>query len=177
MDTDPTAPMPDAAPGATPPASDFYRPDSLTPETSLGKLIKRVMQSIVLQIDRRLAAHDLTHAQWLPLYKLAHGECSTMAALARDQSLDPAAMTRALDRLEAKGLVARQRSQQDRRVVQLLLTDEGRRQAAVVPPVLAEVLNAHLAGFSHDEAQLFIGFLQRAAANGDALRDLPKDPA
>jgi len=37
------------------------------------------------------------------------------------------------------------------------------------------VLNAHLVGFSHDEWQLFINFLQRAAANGDALRDAPKD--
>ena len=38
----------------------------------------------------------------------------------------PASMTRALDRLEAKGLVVRERSTTDRRVVQLALTEEGR---------------------------------------------------
>jgi len=167
--------MPSDQPNASAQPPDFYQAEQLKSEDSVGLLVKRLMQSVVLQIDRRLAVHDLTHAQWLPLHKLAHGGCDTMAALARDQSLDPGAMTRALDRLEAKGLLRRVRSLQDRRVVHLELTDEGRRQAAVVPPVLAEVLNAHLVGFSHDEWRSFINFLQRAAANGDALRDAPKD--
>lgn len=156
------------------PAS-FYSADKLRPEDSLGLLVKRVMQSFVLQVDRRLAEHDLTHAQWLPLYRLAKGECDTIAELARGQALDPGAMTRALDRLETKGLIRRVRSLQDRRVVNLELTDEGRRQAEVVPPVLAEVLNAHLAGFSHAEWQQLIALLQRVAANGDALREAAKD--
>ena len=163
-------------PAHTPPAvTGFYTADTLRPGTSLGMLVKRLMQSFALQADRRLAAHDLTHAQWLPLYQLAKGACSTMAELARGQAMDPGAMTRALDRLEAKGLLRRVRSQQDRRVVHLELTDEGRRQAEVVPPVLAEVLNAHLAGFTHDEWQQLISLLERANANGDALRDAHKD--
>lgn len=155
----------------------FYTPESLQPETSVGLLMKRVMQSLMLQIDRRLLAHDLTHAQWLPLYHLAKGGCDTMAALARDQSLDPGAVTRALDRLEAKGLLRRVRSLQDRRVIKLELTDAGREVSRHVPAVLAEVLNAHLAGFSEAEWQLLLGLLQRMVANGDALRDGARDPA
>ncbi|OYU99290.1 MAG: MarR family transcriptional regulator [Burkholderiales bacterium PBB5] len=163
---------------ATPdrPVLPFYDGDTLRPKDSVGLLMKRAMQSFSLQVDRRLAPHDLTHAQWLPLYWLARGECDTIAALARNQALDPGAMTRALDRLEAKGLLKRVRSQQDRRVVHLELTDDGRRTAALVPPVLAEVLNAHLAGFSHDEWQQLVHLLQRVVANGEALRDPPKDP-
>ena len=57
--------------------------------------IPDVITELLLQVDRRLAEHDLTHAQWLPLYRIARGDCDTMAALARDQSLDPGAMTRA----------------------------------------------------------------------------------
>ena len=59
-------------PVKTPPAS-FYSAESLRPEGTIGLLMKRVMQSVLLQIDRRLAAHDLTHAQWLPLYRIARG--------------------------------------------------------------------------------------------------------
>lgn len=158
-----------------PPPADFYSAENLRPETSVGWLNKRVMQSVLLQIDRRLAAHDLTHAQWLPLYRLSRGECDTMAALARDQALDPGAMTRALDRLEAKGLIRRERSSQDRRVVKLALTEAGRAVSLLVPAVLAEVMNAHLAGFSEPEWQVLVGLLQRMVANGDALRDLAKD--
>ena len=165
--------MPDTAP----PPVNFYCAETLRPETSVGFLIKRVMQSLALQIDRRLLAHDLTYAQWLPLYRMARGECDTMAALARDQSLDPGAMTRALDRLEAKGLLRRERSLADRRVVKLLLTDAGRAVSAEVPALLSEVLNAHLAGFAESEWRLLIDLLQRMVANGEGLREGARDSA
>ena len=164
-------------PDAKPVPANFYSPDTLQPEASVGLLMKRVMQSVLLQIDRRLLPFDLTHAQWLPLYHLAKGSCDTMAALARDQSLDPSAVTRGLDRLEAKGLLRRERSLQDRRVVKLALTNAGREVSRHVPAVLSEVLNAHLSGFSEAEFQLLLGLLQRMVANGDALREAAPNPA
>jgi DNA-binding MarR family transcriptional regulator len=157
-------------PADSPKGAHFYKPDSYTQEASVGALMKGVMGSITHQVDRRLVEHDLTHAQWVPLFKLAHGECGTVAELARTLQSDPGAMTRALDRLEAKGLVARVRSSEDRRVVNLELTDAGRDVAAVVPAVLAEVLNLHLAGFTEAEWRSLLGMLQRMRANGDALR-------
>ncbi len=149
----------------------FYRADTLHADNSLGLLFKRVLGSIAHEVDRRLAPNDLTHAQWVPLYKLYRGECATMAELARDLQMDPAAMTRALDRLEAKGLVTRERSQADRRVLTLTLSAEGRRIASVVPAALADVFNAHLAGFTQEEWATLIELLQRMLANGEALRE------
>ena len=35
---------------------------------------------------------------------------------------------------------------------------------------MAEVLNSHLQGFSHDEWQLLLRLLQRMLANGEALK-------
>ena len=171
----PPSPASPNAPAAARQSASFYSAANLRPEISVGQLLKRAMQSVLLQIDRRLVEHDLTHAQWLPLYRLAQGECDTMAALARDQSLDPGAMTRALDRLEAKGLLRRERSLQDRRVIKLELTEAGRAASEHVPAVLAAVLNAHLAGFAESEWQVLIDLLQRMVANGEALRDLAKD--
>ena len=150
--------------------ADFYKAEGYAREDSIGAVLKGVMGSITSQVDRRLVDHDLTHAQWVPLFKLAHGECNTVAELARTLQSDPGAMTRALDRLEAKGLVARVRSSEDRRVVNLELTEAGREVAAVVPAVLAEVLNLHLAGFSKEEWRALLGMLKRMRANGDALR-------
>lgn len=152
------------------PSADFYSADSYCQEESVGAAMKAVMALILQQVDRRLVDHDLTHAQWVPLFKLAHGECGTVAELARTLQSDPGAMTRALDRLEAKGLVARLRSSEDRRVVNLELTEAGREVASVVPAVLAEVLNLHLAGFTEAEWRSLLGMLQRMRANGEALR-------
>ena len=155
---------------ASPPRADFYEADNYRPDQSVGHVMKAVMASIAHQVDRRLVDHDLTHAQWVPLFKLAHGECGTVAELARTLQSDPGAMTRALDRLEAKGLVARTRSSEDRRVVNLELTEAGREVAKVVPAVLAEVLNLHLAGFTEAEWRSLLDMLKRMRANGDALR-------
>jgi DNA-binding MarR family transcriptional regulator len=62
------------------------------------------------------------------------------------------------------------RSSEDRRVVNLELTDAGREVAAVVPAVLSEVLNLHLAGFTLQEWRQLLGMLQRMRENGEALR-------
>jgi len=149
----------------------FYKAESLDPQDSFAWLAKRVLSSIALQIDRQLAEHDLTHTQWVPLFRLSRGECTTQNELTRELQVDPGAVTRALDRLEAKGLLRRVRSTEDRRVVRLELTEEGQRLSQVVPPVLAESLNAHLTGFSRAEWRTLIELLQRVVANGDALRD------
>lgn len=154
----------------SPTGTDFYSASQLQPENSVGYLMRKVMTSIRTQADAQLALHDLTYAQWLPLFKISLCSQTTVASLARDLETDPASMTRALDRLEAKGLVARQRSTTDRRVVQLALTPEGQAAAAKVPPVLADVLNGHLSDFSPDEWQLLLRLLRRMLANGEALR-------
>ena len=160
-----------ASPTPTPaPRPGFYSATQLQPEDSVGYLMRKVMSSIRTQADAQLSIHDLTYAQWLPLFKISRCEQTTVASLARDLETDPAAMTRALDRLEAKGLVLRERSTTDRRVVQLALTPEGDKVAAQVPPVLADVLNGHLSDFTHDEWQLLLRLLRRMLANGEALR-------
>ncbi|MDP3227537.1 MAG: MarR family winged helix-turn-helix transcriptional regulator [Acidovorax sp.] len=149
-----------------PPAAGFYSPTQMQPENSVGYLMRKVMTSIRTQADAQLASHDLTYAQWLPLFKISRCTTTTVASLARDLETDPASMTRALDRLEVKGLVTRERSTTDRRVVQLALTPEGEKVAAQVPPVLADVLNGHLSDFTHDEWQLLLSMLRRMLVNG-----------
>lgn len=162
------------APGHT--AAPPYNAHGLHPESNVAYLMRKALSSIRTQADDQLARHDLTYAQWLPLFKLSLGQCTTVAALARDLETDPASMTRALDRMEAKGLVQRERSTIDRRVVQLALTPEGQRIAALVPPVLADVLNGHLSDFTHDEWQLLLRMLRRVLANGEALRQQAQPP-
>jgi DNA-binding MarR family transcriptional regulator len=150
--------------------TSFYRAEGYCAEDSVGYLMKRIGLSIVQQVDRRLQAHDLTSAQWGPLFKIHQGEATTVAALAQALQTDVGAMTRLLDRLEAKGLCRRVRSDADRRVVQLELTPAGEAVAREVRGVLADVLNAHLAGFTDTEWHQLQDLLRRMLANGEALR-------
>ena len=151
--------------------ADFYQGNDYCREESIGYLMRRITISIIQQADRRLGEHGLTSTQWVPLFKIQQGQHSTVAHLARELQMDVGAMTRLLDRLEKKGLCKRVRSTEDRRVVNLELTPEGVSAIAEVPAVLADVLNAHLAGFSKTEWHALRGYLQRMLANGEGLRD------
>ena len=152
--------------------ADFYRAGDYCAEESVGYLMKRVQLSIMYQVDKRLAEHGLTSAQWGPLMRMkVAGGGSTVAELARWMQVDAGAMTRLLDRLEKKGLCKRVRSTEDRRVVRVELTCKGETAIAEVPAVLAEVMNAHLAGFSKTEWNALKSYLQRMVETGDALRE------
>jgi DNA-binding MarR family transcriptional regulator len=151
--------------------ADFYAAERYCSDESMGYLMRRIMQSLINEVDRRLESEGLTHAQWTPLFVLFKGRASTLAELARELHIDPGALTRTLDRLEAKGLCKRVRSQEDRRVSYLELTEAGLAAAAKVPSVLSDVQNICLSGFSQPEWQQLIGMLRRISVNADALKD------
>jgi DNA-binding MarR family transcriptional regulator len=154
----------------------FYTPQDYRPDDSVAYLMRRLITSFATEVEHELDPRGLTNAQWVPLYKLHLGHGSTAAELARECQLDAGAMTRMLDRLEAKGLIRRVRSSEDRRVVNLELTDDGRKSAAQIPHALCKVLNAHLQGFSRDEVELLKSMLVRMLANGAALAKKRESP-
>ena len=160
-----------AAPPDAPetPVTEFYRAENYFSENSIGYLMRKAVTRVTQAVDREMVPNGLTNAQWVPLVKLFVGDADTAAALARECELDAGAMTRLLDRVEAKGLCSRQRSLQDRRVVKLQLTEEGRAAALKIPEVLARIQNACLAGFSHEEWETLKGYLRRILDNAQAL--------
>ena len=152
------------------PAVEFYFAATYTPDEAIGLLMRRVISAIKQEVERELEPSGLTNAQWVPLFKLATGCASTGVELARECELDAGAMTRLLDRLESKGLCRRERSSEDRRVVNIEMTDEGREAAKVIPEVLSRVQNAHLAGFTVEELQTLKSFLRRILDNAQAIQ-------
>lgn len=168
--TRPRAARPVRAAARAPAAPVFYKPGDYHPEESVGYLMRRIISAVSLEIERELEPSGLTNAQWVPLLKLYMGSASTVAELARECMLDTGGMTRLLDRLETKGLVRRVRSSEDRRVVNLELTNEGRAAAKNIPATLCDVQNAHLRGFSIDEWQTLKGLLRRVLDNAKSIQ-------
>jgi len=149
----------------------FYCAQGYRPEESVGYLMRQILNTVAHEVERQLAHTDLTNAQWIPMFKLYIGQASTAAELARECRLDAGAMTRTLDRLEAKGLCQRERSAADRRVVTISLTDSGREAAQEIPRVLSRVQNAHLDGFTQEEFETLKGFLRRILNNARTAGD------
>jgi len=153
------------------PVPSFYQAEGYRADESIGYLMRRILTAVAQAMEGHMCEQPggPTYPQWIPLHKLHMGEATTVAELARECQLDTGAMTRLLDRLEAKGLVRRVRSMADRRVVNLELTDEGRTAAEEVPHVLSRVQNEHLAGFSREEWEQLKGYLRRILDNAQAL--------
>ena len=137
---------------------------------SVGHQIVNLVGQLRREVEARMAEHGLTDAQWKPLMMLETGRATTAFELAREMATDAGAVTRVLDRLEAKGLVERVRSETDRRVVHLRLTAEGHEAAAKVPHVLAAVNNDFLRGFSEAEWKQLRKLIERMTNNGCALQ-------
>ncbi|MDP9901468.1 MarR family winged helix-turn-helix transcriptional regulator [Variovorax ginsengisoli] len=149
---------------------NFYSAATYRSEESVGYLMRRIMTAVGQAVDGQISDPDgPTYPQWIPLHKLEVGAATTVAELARECLLDAGAMTRLLDRLEAKGLCRRVRSVEDRRVVNIELTDEGRAAALQVPEILSRVQNEHLAGFSEAEWEQLKSFLRRILDNAQTL--------
>ena len=154
----------------TSPLAEFYRAEGYTPDDSVGYLMRRIIALLAQGVERELEPTGLTNAQWVPLLKLYMGRGSTAAELARQCDLDAGSMTRLLDRLEAKELCRRIRSCNDRRVVNLELTDAGRAAAKEIPGILCGVQNALLAGFSAEEWQILKSYLRRMLDTAQTLQ-------
>ena len=163
---------------AWPSAPAFYSAETYLPEDSIGYLMRRILVSLAQSVESELAGSALTNAQWLPLLKLSSGTASTAAELARHCHLDAGAMTRMLNRLEAKGLCQRSRSASDRRVIDIRLTESGQRAAQTLPGVLSSVLNAHLQGLTATEFETLKTLLQKMLSNAAALHGAsgPNEP-
>ncbi|WP_245586228.1 MarR family winged helix-turn-helix transcriptional regulator [Solimonas soli] len=149
----------------------FYDPLSFNSRSSLGYLLKMTHAQMHACAERIFAEHDINFVQWIALLKLHEGDALTASDLCRAMCHDNGAVTRMLDHLEQRGYVERQRSQQDRRVVELKLTANGKRKMdELLPQVVAglnEVLNA--AGFSRDEFNELARLLNKLLLSMQAL--------
>jgi MarR family transcriptional regulator, organic hydroperoxide resistance regulator len=96
------------------------------------------------------------------------GELSA-GQLAAETSLTPATVTQMVDTLSAAGLVERSRSDRDRRVVTIRLTDEGLRRYRRKDEELLEKWRRALADFDPAELEAATRVMERLTAYIDEL--------
>jgi DNA-binding MarR family transcriptional regulator len=149
----------------------IYDVKTYQPDKCVGKLMYQVRAAYMNALDQALgqdpdlAGLEISAAQCVILSVLAERGVDSAAQLCKDISYDGGAMTRMVDRLEAKGLISRRRSPEDRRLVKLELTEAG---VAAIPKVREcklRVLNRFLTGFSRTEARQLERFLARMLQN------------
>jgi len=142
---------------------DHYSKENFRLTQSVGFFLNRARNTLLVEIDAALKDLDITGQQMGILLSLTHGVATTPFELSKLLAIDTGLMTRMLDKLEAKGLLSRSRSLDDRRVVNLILTEKGQQVAERIPDVAPKVLNQRLRNFSKEEFAEFRRLLAKFA--------------
>lgn len=143
-----------------------YTVDNYQLEDSIGWLTNQVKVVLSASLNSELADLGISYAQWRVLMRIYSEQGVTAAELCRCMESDTGSMTRMVDRLEEKGFLRRVRSDVDRRVVKLELTDAGRALVPAMLDAVVTVLNHHLRDFTPDEVKSLKSLLRRMIHSG-----------
>jgi DNA-binding MarR family transcriptional regulator len=109
-------------------AASLIRVDATTPDADeLVSSVHAVMQSVLHQLHPALEAERISMGQFWAMHLVSSLRSASVSTVARHLSVSAPTVCANIDQLEAAGLVARHRSERDRRAVDLTLTPKGRK--------------------------------------------------
>jgi DNA-binding MarR family transcriptional regulator len=115
---------------------------------------------------------DLTMPQMVTLFAIRNAHMCRMSELAEVTHQSAGTLTGIVDRLIEENLVGRVRDVDDRRVVQVTLTNEGENRLSLVEQLLREEMEQRLRGFNSDQLHDFghlLGLLMDSFSDAHGL--------
>ena len=153
------------------------------PALRLWVALARAYRAIEAHAAADVARHGLTVAEFGILEALHHKGRLLLGALGQTILVSSGGITFLVDRLERRGLVAREQCPDDRRARYATLTPEGRRFIARIFPEHAARLHAALGGLDAEEQHEAFALLRTLGMHAaglptdDAPARSPKSPA
>ena len=139
----------------------FYDPSDFYPDRSIGYLLRRNLQMSSSGLEPVFAPEGITLTQWSALVSIYFDRGNTCAELARDLAHDKGATTRIIDTLVERGWVTRTRHADDRRVINLTLTEDGKAVAQHCRLGVIDRWNDWLADWPNEDAATLVRLLQK----------------
>lgn len=130
--------------------------------------LRRILRATELHSKHLIKTVGLTFPQLLLMKKLDNGRRMTASSVADELSLSRATITSIVDRLEKRGLVRRERSDEDRRVIYLQLTETGQELLATAPKPLQDEFVQRLQNLEDWQKTMILSALQQVASMMDA---------
>ncbi len=131
---------------------------------SPGRLMRRIDKLMAAYVESRFEGADVSFQQWVALKVIRDGIAGNAGELARELGNTTGATTRLIDALEGRGLLARDRGCEDRRVVKLLLTDEGEAAVYALQHAVVDAWNEVLVDFEQSEVEGLVRDMVRLLA-------------
>jgi DNA-binding MarR family transcriptional regulator len=139
----------------------------MNPRSQGGFLISKIHRLSGRIFNAMLKRHavEINPAQGRIMFVLWNEDGISIQELSRRTSLGKSTLTSMLDRLEAMGYIARQRSKTDRRTVLIHRTDKDRALQRTYECVSEEMSGITYRGFTQDEVRTFERTLERILIN------------
>lgn len=147
-----------------------------TEELSFGYLMNDVTLLFRKHFDRRAVQFGLTRAQWRAVKMLNHREGMRQNELAEALEMEPIAVGRVIDRLQAAGFVERRADPRDRRAWRLYVTAQAHDVVDDMERIARELRGESTRGIAYEEMQQCLAVMERIKANLQAL-DATEPPA
>src|SRR5688500_2812555 len=122
---------------------------------------------ISTRVDKAMAAHRLTHAQWWALMHIYEHEGATQSELAEIMQMGRASTGKLLERLEAKHWIERLADDGDNRVRRIFLRHEVVPVFRVMTEEGRRLFEVYLKGISHTEEASLINGLKKIKGNAE----------
>lgn len=132
---------------------------------SVGYRLKLLSQLLTRQFQNELDPYGLTPFHWLVLNCLWEQDGLPTCVLGERLRQVGGTLTGVLDRMEERGLVRRERDQNDRRIWRIWLTQAGQQLEAVLPTHAVKLRERLMQGFSDAEQKQLSDWLDRMLAN------------
>jgi DNA-binding MarR family transcriptional regulator len=120
------------------------------PDDLVGS-VHEVMRSVLRELQPTLEEEGITMGQFWALHLVSSLGRTSLTSVARHLSVAPPTVCVNIDLLVRDGLVARHRSEQDRRAVELTLTPAGRRAEARLWRAIGHVMDGATADLSRED--------------------------
>lgn len=137
--------------------------------------LRRIIRATDLHSKRLGRSTGLTTPQLLVLQTVNKIPFATVNEVAKSISLSQATVSTILDRLEAKGLINRQRNSEDKRKVNLVLTEQAEKVVLSAPLPFQEAFSKRFDNLEEWEQHFILAALTKVASMMDA-EDLDASP-
>jgi DNA-binding MarR family transcriptional regulator len=130
-------------------------------DDQVGHLLRRAYQRASGQLASRIRVYDLTPVQHATLIRLWEMGSLSQNQLGRVVAMPPANIHSLVRRLEARGLMRRDPSDRDKRLLTVSLTEEGRKLAEELIPLDAASTEAALKMLNQAERDALYAILKK----------------
>lgn len=134
-------------------------------DTCVAFITNNAAKKLAECFNERLSKLGITRVQWIALYFMGKYENISQSELGEKMDIKASSVARLIDRMERDGYVIRKRDPKDRRMTNLILTEDGKRLQLKLLPEGEKMRKLVSRDLTEEEIETFKKVLKKMTEN------------